>query len=261
MDRSGGSVDHESSMDEADLDKADAAALAVAHGECVRLPSAPPARGNPAGTEDGWILGQPAALGRTQLVAVLLDAGISNRSGDVLALVLAVVQTTRAGIVPRGEPLGSVLPALCGDNAQTSTPCGQSPRCRPPPRRHGRSPCGQHAVENRGEGGKVGTGGAGEQSSGAVIAVHAPPGRKCLAAPGERDEDRASVGGMPGAGHEASVFQYVHEAGHVTRGAVEYVAELALGELAAAVEQPDDLAHPCRGVLDDQRVAAARFAI
>lgn len=46
----------------ADLDGVDAAVLAVAHGESVRLPNAPapaPALGNPSGNDYGWILRPP----------------------------------------------------------------------------------------------------------------------------------------------------------------------------------------------------------
>jgi ankyrin repeat protein len=62
----------------ADLDPVDAAVLAVARGESVHLPTAvPPAKGIPAGDDYGWILGQFALLGRTDVVAALLDAGMS----------------------------------------------------------------------------------------------------------------------------------------------------------------------------------------
>ncbi|MGH3823796.1 MAG: ankyrin repeat domain-containing protein [Pseudonocardiaceae bacterium] len=61
----------------ADLDPVDAAVLAVARGESVRLPrAAPPALGNPAGKDYGWILGQFALLGRTDVVQALLDSGL-----------------------------------------------------------------------------------------------------------------------------------------------------------------------------------------
>ncbi|GAB3509246.1 ankyrin repeat domain-containing protein [Amycolatopsis cihanbeyliensis] len=62
----------------AELDPVDAAVLAVARGESVRLPTAPPpALGNPCGEDYGWILGQFALLGRTEVVRSLLDAGMS----------------------------------------------------------------------------------------------------------------------------------------------------------------------------------------
>jgi hypothetical protein len=62
----------------AQLDRVDAAVLAVARGESVRLPTAPPpALGNPCGDDYGWILGQFALLGRTEIVRGLLDAGLS----------------------------------------------------------------------------------------------------------------------------------------------------------------------------------------
>jgi ankyrin repeat protein len=60
----------------ADLDPVDVAVLAVARGESTQLPTAsPPAKGIPATTDYGWILGQFAALGRTDVVRALLDAG------------------------------------------------------------------------------------------------------------------------------------------------------------------------------------------
>jgi len=62
----------------ADLDPVDAAVLAVARGESAQLPtSRPPAKGLPAGDDYGWILGQFALLGRTDVVAGLLDAGMA----------------------------------------------------------------------------------------------------------------------------------------------------------------------------------------
>ncbi|MDQ3607752.1 MAG: ankyrin repeat domain-containing protein [Actinomycetota bacterium] len=61
----------------AELDPVDTAVLAVARGESVRLPTAPPpALGNPAGDDYGWILGQFALLGRTDIVRALLDSGM-----------------------------------------------------------------------------------------------------------------------------------------------------------------------------------------
>ena len=61
----------------AELDAVDAAVLAVARGESTRLPRAnPPALGNPPGDDYGWILGQFALLGRTDVVRALLDAGM-----------------------------------------------------------------------------------------------------------------------------------------------------------------------------------------
>ena len=62
----------------AQLDAGDAAVLAVARGESVRLPRAPaPSLGNPAGDDYGWILGQFALLGRADVVAALLDSGMA----------------------------------------------------------------------------------------------------------------------------------------------------------------------------------------
>ena len=61
----------------AELDPVDAAVLAVARGESVRLPEAPPpSLGNPEKHDYGWVLGQFAVLGRTDVVRSLLDAGM-----------------------------------------------------------------------------------------------------------------------------------------------------------------------------------------
>ena len=61
----------------AELDAVDAAVLAVARRESVHLPKAPPpALGLPRGDDYGWILGQFALLGRTDVVRALLDTGI-----------------------------------------------------------------------------------------------------------------------------------------------------------------------------------------
>jgi ankyrin repeat protein len=61
----------------AELDPVDAAVLAVARGESVALPQAPPpGLGNPDKHDYGWILGQFALLGRSDVVAALLDAGV-----------------------------------------------------------------------------------------------------------------------------------------------------------------------------------------
>lgn len=61
----------------ADLDDVDAAVLAIARGESVRLPEAPPpALGFPDGGY-GWILGQFAVLGRADIIRALLDSGMA----------------------------------------------------------------------------------------------------------------------------------------------------------------------------------------
>jgi len=61
----------------AELDPVDAAVLAVARGESVQLPKAsPPSLGNPRTDDFGWILGQFALLGRTDVVRSLLDVGM-----------------------------------------------------------------------------------------------------------------------------------------------------------------------------------------
>lgn len=62
----------------ADLDAVDAAVLAIARGESMRLPTAPPpSLGNPRTDDYGWVLGQFALLGRTEVVRTLLDAGLA----------------------------------------------------------------------------------------------------------------------------------------------------------------------------------------
>jgi ankyrin repeat protein len=62
----------------AELDPVDEAVLAVARGESVLLPKAPPrSLGNPRGDDFGWILRQFALLGRTDVVEALLDAGMA----------------------------------------------------------------------------------------------------------------------------------------------------------------------------------------
>jgi ankyrin repeat protein len=62
----------------AELDPVDAAVLAVARGDSVRLPKAPPpSLGNPRGDDYGWIFGQFALLGRTDVVEALLGAGMA----------------------------------------------------------------------------------------------------------------------------------------------------------------------------------------
>ncbi|PRX50030.1 ankyrin repeat protein [Prauserella shujinwangii] len=61
----------------AELDPVDAAVLAIARGESVRLPQAPPpVLGAPDRDDYGWILGQFALLGRTDVVRALLDSGM-----------------------------------------------------------------------------------------------------------------------------------------------------------------------------------------
>jgi ankyrin repeat protein len=62
----------------ADLDPVDGAVLAVARGESARLPHAvPPVLGIPPSGDYGWILGQFALLGRTDVVRALLDNGMA----------------------------------------------------------------------------------------------------------------------------------------------------------------------------------------
>lgn len=60
----------------AELDTLDAAVLAVARGESVQLPAAPPPMPGIPGDDYGWLLGQFASLGRTDVVRALLDAGL-----------------------------------------------------------------------------------------------------------------------------------------------------------------------------------------
>jgi ankyrin repeat protein len=63
----------------AELDPVDTAVLAIARGESTRLPAAPPpVLGIPNRERGyGWILGQFALLGRTEVVRNLLDAGMA----------------------------------------------------------------------------------------------------------------------------------------------------------------------------------------
>ena len=63
----------------AKLDPVDTAVLAVARGESTRLPAAPPPVLGVPNSERayGWILGQFALLGRTDIVRNLLDAGMA----------------------------------------------------------------------------------------------------------------------------------------------------------------------------------------
>jgi ankyrin repeat protein len=62
----------------AELDPVDEAVLAVARGRSTRLPDAPPpVLGVPDRDGYGWLLGQLALLGRTEVVRSLLDAGMT----------------------------------------------------------------------------------------------------------------------------------------------------------------------------------------
>lgn len=62
----------------AELDEAEAQVLAVARGESTTLPDVPPpVLGIPPSDGYGWILGQFALLGRTEIVRALLDDGMS----------------------------------------------------------------------------------------------------------------------------------------------------------------------------------------
>jgi ankyrin repeat protein len=61
----------------ADLDPVEQAVLAIARGQSVHLPAAPaPVLGVADGRDYSWILGQFALLGRTDVVAALLDDGM-----------------------------------------------------------------------------------------------------------------------------------------------------------------------------------------
>ncbi|MEU5692474.1 ankyrin repeat domain-containing protein [Actinosynnema sp. NPDC020468] len=63
---------------QAELDPVDEAVLAVARGTSSVLPTAPPPLlGLPEGDDYGWILGQFAGLGRTDVVHTLLGAGLA----------------------------------------------------------------------------------------------------------------------------------------------------------------------------------------
>jgi hypothetical protein len=59
-----------------DLDPVERAVLAVARGESARLPAAPPPMPGVPGHGSGWLLGQFALLGRTDVVRALLDGGM-----------------------------------------------------------------------------------------------------------------------------------------------------------------------------------------
>jgi ankyrin repeat protein len=61
----------------AELDTTDIAVLAVARGESVHLPVAPPPMPGIPGEDYGWLLGQLALLGRNEVVRALLDAGLA----------------------------------------------------------------------------------------------------------------------------------------------------------------------------------------
>lgn len=61
----------------AELSPVATAVLAVARGESARLPHEPPPLPGIPGTDYGWILGQFAMLGRTEIVRGLLDAGLA----------------------------------------------------------------------------------------------------------------------------------------------------------------------------------------
>ncbi|MEV0233370.1 ankyrin repeat domain-containing protein [Nonomuraea sp. NPDC050786] len=97
----------------ADLDPVDAAVLAVARGESARLPAAPPpALGNPDTGDYGWVLGQFALLGRTDVVRALLDGGMavdtrgwSNFTPLDQAAMHGRAETVRL-LVERGADLG-----------------------------------------------------------------------------------------------------------------------------------------------------------
>ena len=60
----------------AELDTLDTAVLAVARGRSAQLPTAPPPMPGIPGDDSGWLLGQFALLGRTDVVRALLDAGL-----------------------------------------------------------------------------------------------------------------------------------------------------------------------------------------
>jgi ankyrin repeat protein len=60
----------------AELDAVDAAVLAVARGDSIRLPAATPPMPGIPGDGPGWLLGQFALLGRADVVRALLDAGM-----------------------------------------------------------------------------------------------------------------------------------------------------------------------------------------
>jgi ankyrin repeat protein len=108
----------------AQLDAVDAAVLAIARGESVQLPTAPPpSLGNPGTDDFGWILGQFALLGRTEVVAALLDSGLpvdtrgwSNFTPLDQAAMHGRVETVRL-LIERGADLHD-----CAFDAQGPTP-------------------------------------------------------------------------------------------------------------------------------------------
>ncbi|MFE3450398.1 ankyrin repeat domain-containing protein [Nonomuraea sp. NPDC059194] len=135
----------------AELDPVDTAVLAVARGQSVRLPTAPPpALGNPDGDDYGWILGQFALLGRTEVVRVLLDSGLavdtrgwSNFTPLEQAAMHGRTATVRL-LVERGAdlhdrafdddgptPLDCALWGLRNNRAETETTWARSRRCWP----------------------------------------------------------------------------------------------------------------------------------
>jgi Ankyrin repeats (3 copies) len=118
--------------------------LAVARGESVRLPTAvPPAKGNPASDDYGWILGQFALLGRTDIVRALVDAGMSVDSrgwSNFTPLDQAAIHgrtlTVRL-LIERGADLNDCAFDEDGPAPRTAPIRGRSRRCSRPARPHG----------------------------------------------------------------------------------------------------------------------------
>lgn len=111
----------------AELDEVDRAVLAVARGESVQLPTAPPpALGNPPGEDYGWVLGQFALLGRTEIVAALLDAGmaVDTRGWSNFTPLDCALWGVRNNRAHDGDYLGTVQTLLDADAPTRHTHTG-----------------------------------------------------------------------------------------------------------------------------------------
>jgi hypothetical protein len=136
----------------AELDPVDTAVLAIARGESTRLPAArPPVLGIP--NRDGgygWILGQFALLGHTDIVRNLLDAGMavdtrgwSNFTPLDQAAMHGRAETVRL-LIERGANLHDAAFDTHGPTPPWTAPCQalhRMPRRQQQRRAHGRRPC------------------------------------------------------------------------------------------------------------------------
>jgi hypothetical protein len=100
----------------------------------------------------------------------------------------------------------------------------------------------EHLVERR----EFRFGETGKDLGKLAVSIGSPSTAQFHAARGERNEASTAIRWMWCAEDEAGRFEHVDQAGHVARRAAQHVAQLALGERAIAVEQPDDL-RPDRG--------------